>query len=409
MAIHLNFGSPKIRPVVLIFMFSSLAYFSLITTFSVYLNQYRGYSIALIGSLLFFYTLSSRLSKLLLGPLFDRLPFRATFCAAAMVAAAGFFAAGLWQDSLLGIWFLCLSGVGISSIVLLTQAYTACLVDERKGQIEGSDYSFIYILMNIAAVSAPLVGFFLIRRFAELYYLILALGYVALALVAWAWIQEPTRKRSAQTKNLFNFNWSVVLRNRPYLIFLAFNIVAWMFYANLFSTLPLYMTKILAGDQQLEWIYALEAILVVLLQHSVSKQLAKLPSQIFMPLTFIAFALSFVAFSLATNLIELLIAIALFSLALMVFMPSADALNVRFSSTDNVATYFGVLSLSAAIGDSIGSFFGLHALLLAERSATEAVYFLALAALALAAAALLYYMTRPLLSNSDDSYARPVD
>lgn len=367
-------------PIAIIFVGSSLAYYVLMTTFSTYLHEHLHFPITTVSTIMFGYILVSRLSKVALGAWFDRLTFRSGLIFALGIAASGFLLAS--SEALMGKfapWGLCIAGVGVSSIVLLTQSFIASQKQlQSHNTATPADYSFLYILMNGSALIAPIIGFEILRYMPQGLYWIIGGLYILLLVYCLACISGAECKLSP-APHLTLADWLKPFKNRNYCRFLLVNSLLWMLHAQLYSTIPLYTRETLDDESHLTLFFMVEALCVMVLQHWVSLYINQHIPSYYPAVTLMLFSVSFFLIYLAQDRVLILWAAGVFSLALMVYMPSADANNAAFADHGSFATYFGLLSLSVTLGDSLGNILGMRLLAFLLQSGNVSQYFLWLA------------------------------
>ncbi|MDA5496167.1 MFS transporter [Yersinia aleksiciae] len=379
---------PKsMQPMVIVFIGSSLAYYVLMTTLSTYLHDYLNFPVTTVSAIMFGYIFVSRLSKVALGPWFDRRTFRSGLIFALSISAGGFLLAS--PNSIMGKfapWCLCIAGVGTASVVLLIQSFIA---NQKQTQLRRvttpADYSFIYILMNGTALVAPFIGFEILRYLPQGLYWIIGGFYLLLLIYCLAYISGP-ENTNAPTPRPTLADWLMPFKQRRYCRFLLINSLLWMLHAQLYSTIPLYIRETLGGENHLTLFFTVEALCIMVLQHWVSLYINQHIQPYYPAVVLLLFSLSFFLIYLAQGMVLLLLAGAVFALARMVFMPSADASNAAFASPGSFATYFGLASLSATLGDSFGSMLGMWGFAFLLQSGDIQQYFLWLAGITAALA-----------------------
>ncbi|ANI30486.1 MFS transporter [Yersinia entomophaga] len=373
----------------IIFAGSSLAYYMLMTTLATYLYDYLNLSVATVGTIIFGYVFTSRLAKVALGPWFDRLTLRTSLMLSLSIAAVGFLLAA--SDKLIGIlapWCLCIAGVGVSSIVLLTHS---AIARQKQSSSDAShapaDYSFIYVLMHGSALIAPAIGFNILLNYPGQLYWVIASFYLALLLFCRFFLSEPHHQSVEKAKPIV-IDFLIAFKKQHYCRFLLINSLLWMLYAQLFSTIPLYVREVLGAESHITRFYMVEALSVMVLQYWVSAHINPRIQAYFPKVTLAAFSLSFLLIYYAHNMFFILLAGCIFAFALMVFMPCSNAANASFAEPGRFATYFGLVSLSATLGDSLGSILGMVCFDLLLQNEMLKHYFLWLAGITAALAIL---------------------
>lgn len=358
------------------------------TTFSTYLHDYLNLPVTTVSAIMFGYILVSRLSKVVLGPWFDRLSSRSGLIFALSIASGGFLLASPnnYFTGQFSPWCLCIAGIGVSSVVLLTQSFIASQKETQPHTtVTSSDYSFIYILMNGSALIAPFIGFEIMRYLPQGLYWVIGCLYLLLLTYCLVYVSNPAKKQR-QIENITLADWFMPLKNKRYCHFLLINSLFWILHAQLFSVMPLYIRETWGDESDLALFFTVEALCVLLLQHWVSIYINQHIQAYYPAVALALFSLSFVLIYLAQSILLMLLAGGIFSIALMVFMPSADASNAAFAKYDRFATYFGLISLSATFGDSLGSLLGINTLAFLLQSGDVQHYFLWLAGITAALA-----------------------
>lgn len=346
------------RYIVSHYCMTNLGYFSLLSTLVVTLNA-AGFSTARIAMLIMLFTITTKVAKIPLAPWLDRLPVALSVLIGCCGAAAGFIILALADGLVATAIALALAGTGISINALASKQLAASVSD--MFQSRARLFSAINIGINVAsAVAAPLALVLAASKYQRLLPLFIALIYACAGLMTWLnFSRLKLRRTSTSVASLRAY---LNMLRRPGLpSFLAVNFFGWLMYGQLFNVLALHVSQTLGSAERLGWLYTFNALLVIGLQMAVTAWASRLSRGKQMSSVLMSYAGFTVAFLLPMFVPGYFGAIAfvlVFTVAEMMFVPSVDVLLLDLIGTESRAVGYSVLSISTALGESVGGAVG---------------------------------------------------
>lgn len=362
MTIEAGAPAPAISPgraararyyIVLHYFLTNLGYFGLLSTLVVSLNA-AGFDAGRIAAMSMVFTLTSKVAKVPLAPLFDRASPAASVLVGCGMAGIGFgslsVATGLWPTMLL----LALAGTGISVNALASKQLAAAAGDAAGSRVRV--FSLVNIGINIAAaVSAPATLALTTRHHNTAALLIVAATYCVGGVTTFLnYLRLRLPRHSAAVSS-----WRVyqeMLWLPGFGAFLAVNFFGWFLYGQLFNVLALHVSRTLSAAGRLGWLYTLNALLVVCFQWSLTRLTERRGGAQVSAVVraFATFVVAFVAAYVIPGYAGAVVFVVVFTVAEMMFVPSVDVLLLDLIGERNRAVGYSILSISTALGEGTG-------------------------------------------------------
>lgn len=220
--------------------------------------------------------------------------------------------------------------------------------------------------LAIGLVSAGLLVT-IIRSYRWLF-VVDAISFVVFFVVLYVAMEKadaPPSQQSQQTQNLGA--WLVALSDRPFIIYIAVNILFTIYISQIHSTLPLYFKNfITVGESQgftestVSTLFACHLVLVIIFQLPLTNLLKRyshtLTLSVSAVLWAIGFSLIWVTGKLPSHqLICVSLALGILAMASVAYTPSAASLVTDLAPESQRGIYFSINSLCWAVGAFIGS------------------------------------------------------
>jgi MFS family permease len=343
------------RYIVLHYIFTNAGYFGLLSTLVVSLNA-AGFDPGRIAMLVVVFSITSKVAKIPLAPLLDRISAASSVLLGCGVAGGGFLC--LWLASGLGptAGALCLSGVGISINNLASKQLGAAASDlsGRRSQL----FAYVNMGVNLAsAAAAPLAVFFTDRHHYDAVLAGVVCCYFLGGIITYLNFGRLNLERHSAPVSSWRA-YVKLLRLHGMLPFLVTNFFGWFLYGQLFNVLALYVSKTLGAPQLLGWLYSLNALLIVVAQLTVTRIAGRLGggrSAHTMLMSYLVWAAAFcVAFGVPGYAGAIMFT-AIFTVAEMLFVPSVDVILLDLIGSTNRAVGYSILSISTALGEATGA------------------------------------------------------
>jgi len=195
----------------------------------------------------------------------------------------------------------------------------------------------------------------------RLLFVIDAITYLIFFAIVLVKVQE-TRVMQAGSSGNFWAGWGWAFQDRALMLFLIPNSLLTMYVAQLFSSLPLYFnTAVQLGEAQIGYLFALQGVMIVCLQIPIARFLNRIPRVRGLLIASGAWSLGFGLILLTGtipasgfSILGALLGLAVISIAVMTYNPSASSLIVDLAPPQLRGVYFSVNSLCWAAGFMVG-------------------------------------------------------
>jgi MFS family permease len=323
-----------------------------VTFLAIYLTTHRGYSASAVGFVAGLYGLGGIFSSILAGFLADLLGRRITLFVAQLSTAITTVLLGFVTSPVGVAVVACAVGLCSNASRPVVQAIMADLVPGREQRAKA--FALNYWAINVGFCVSGVVG----GELAEHGYLLLFAGVAATTLLAALLVfNRVPETRLPPTANADGYSaadektgFTYALRDVRFmaLTVLAFMIASLLQQAN--TTLPVDMSRRGFSSADYGIVFALNGLLIVLLQIPVSHIVRKQPRRVVLPCAALLMGSGFGLYALAGSVAGYATATAVWTLGEMVIFPAAAAAVAEFAPARARGSYQGVYAsaLSAA-------------------------------------------------------------
>lgn len=376
--------------IVIHYFLTNLGYFGLLSTLVVTLNA-AGFEAPEIALLVMVFTITSKVAKIPLASLLDRIAAATSVLLGCVIAAAGFVGLSVTGGLPLTAGCLAIAGMGISINALASKQLAAAASDGSKSR--APLFSLINTAVNIASAVAAPVALMLTEHRHYGYVLIGVAAVYSTAGVA-TFVNYSSLGTDRQPTSGCSLRAYLVILHLPGMrCFLLINSFGWLMYGQLFNVLALYVSRTLGLPGRLGWLYTLNALLIVFLQLGMTRLTERWTAgrQIITVVTaYGTFTLSFAAAYVLPGYGGAVVFVIVFTLAEMMFIPSVDVLLLGLLGRQSRAVGYSILSISNALGEALGGGAGVATYRWLSDHAHENEYWLLTTALALMFTGLTY-------------------
>jgi MFS family permease len=336
------------------YLLSYLGYYGLLSTLVVALTA-ASFTAGQTAVLVMVFALTNKVASIPLAPWLDRIPAAHSVLLGCVMAGIAFVSLRSATGMPMTVLSLGLAGVGISINALASKQLAAAASDRIENR--SLLFSLINIGVNIAAaVAAPLALLFVERgRHGEV---LLAVAAVYCIAGVVTFLNRATVRMAHQSTRAWSLGvYLTVLREPGLRAFFLINMFYWFMYGQLFNVLAVYVSETLNAPGSLGWLYTLNALLVVVLQLVVTRlgnRWAKGRQLTTVVLSYALFGVSFVAAYLLPGYGGAIVFVILFTVAEMMFVPSADVLIVGLIRQQTRAVGYSIFAISTALGEALG-------------------------------------------------------
>ncbi|MBV8603098.1 MAG: MFS transporter [Pelomonas sp.] len=300
----------------------------------------------------------NRLAKLPLAPWLDRVAPRWAMAGGCAVAGLGVLGLALLAHPVALAAVLLICALGTSTNALAVKQMAAGLADAGEHRL--LLFGRIASAGNLAAaVSAPCAAWLLIRA-GPIYWAALIGCACASAAGLTAW-RGPVLAARAESSSAASTTLREIARRPGMRAFLAINACCWFLYYQLFSVVPLALSLHPGAGVLMGPLLTVNTVIVALLQLRVTRGAARLGDEFKqIAAACLLFGLGFLPLACWSGLAALLVFVGLVSAAEMLLVPAIDSAFVGLLGTAPRAGGFALLSVSTAVGESVGAFVGMH-------------------------------------------------
>ncbi|EHN73182.1 major facilitator superfamily MFS_1 [Streptomyces coelicoflavus ZG0656] len=378
-----------------------LGYFGVMSVLVIALRD-RGFAadqVALCSSV---FLISSKVSKIPIAPLLDRLRPNLSLLAGCWLAG-GAFAALPWAGSLRGtLTLLLVAGFGVSVNALASKQIAAEASDGVRSRTTA--FATINMAVNVAsAVAAPVALLVLDKGHQSVAFVGTGCAYILAGAVSA--VSLRTRRPPSSTRPGWRAYLTVIRTPRLWNL-LAANAFGWFLYAQLFNALPLYVTESQGAGTGLGWLLTANALLIIVFQIPLGQAIERITkgdADLVMALSFAVFGIAFLAGGALPGFAALVALIVLFSTAEAMFIPSVDVSLLAKIDASRRAAGYSVLSIATAVGETLGASAGLTVLAWMQSTGNDRLFWLTAAVAALAFAAVTFVWRRGTPTDNKES------
>ncbi|WP_105104124.1 MFS transporter [Microbulbifer pacificus] len=356
-------------------IFERLAWYGFFTLSSLYMStplaagglgfsdSQRGFLQGVIPFLLY-------LLPVFTGALGDKYGYRRMLLLAFVIMAPGYYLLGQVQNFWLFFAVLLSVAVGAAIFKPLVLATVSRTTDKHN---RGLGFGIFYTMVNIGGFVGPLVAG-LLRAMSWEHVFAMAAFWICINFTLLYFYREPStddqprKKQGAVVEEII-----LVLRNRPFVIYLLLMSGFWACYNQIFLTLPLYIRDFVdtgpllgslppaladaisgdtAGQINPEFIIAFNFASILLLQIVVSHRAQSLPAVPLLVGGSLLLGISYLwaAFGPVLGGIGIVVAVLIFSLGEMIASPKSQEYVARVTPHDKAAMFMGYYFLSMSLG-----------------------------------------------------------
>ena len=149
------------------------------------------------------------------------------------------------------------------------------------------------------------------------------------------------------------------VRDRPFMTYNALMIGHWFVWSQYYIILPLAATAIVGRPEGVAWVYGLNAAITLVLGYPLPRLVGRrlVPIRAVVVGSVLA-ALGLGAVGFVSGTVGLLVAVAVFSVGVVLVRPNEQTVAAGLANPAALGSYFGVASLSLAIGGGAGNLAG---------------------------------------------------
>ena len=331
----------------------------LFTFFSLYVTQHFGVGMTQVGILFAIFSISEFFGSMFGGALTDQIGRKSVIIIGLVVSALTSVGMGLVNKLELFYVLAVITGLFADMAGPARQAMITDLLPEEK---RADGFGIMRVAMNLSVSIGPAIGGFL----AATSYLLLfgadAVSSIITAIFFYFLVAEtlPEAKTEEEIEAKPSFSdtfrgYLVVLKDRPFIIFMAISMIVTIVYMQMYGALPVFLRDVHnVPEAGFGMLMSLNATMVVLMQFAITRKIGDKPPMLMMALGAIIYAVGFSMFGFIGQYGLFMVAMAIITIGEMVVTPIQQALVAKFSPEDMRGRYMAVFGISWLIPGAIG-------------------------------------------------------
>ncbi len=333
-------------------LFMNIGFFMLIPMLSIhYLSL--GMTALFIGNLYAVRILSQQGLQLFGGALADRMPYRYVILIGCLIRSIGF---ALFALIPTGAWLFAAAfffGIGGA---LFGPAGNAALASLVPPENQPRAFTIRQAASNIGTTVGPVLGAFLVYdHFTAICWIAGAIfAVIGMLSVVLLPHQAKPEKQTSLLRGV-----KVIAKNRAFLRFVLLFMGYYLIYQQMYIAIPDLLAILHAPKSALGELFSLEAILEIVVSYPAIAWMTKygnrFPAPRLMSIGMYIMAASWIPLIFGVNLIGILVPVLGLSLGSVVTVPNRQTYIAQIADQPHLATFFGVASLSMAVGASVGA------------------------------------------------------
>lgn len=256
----------------------------------------------------------------------------------------------LWQ------WLILIPLYGVSQPIFYIGVY-AMIADVVKPEERTSAFALIRTASNLAIALGPaLFGVLIAQSHTTAYFISIAINLIVL--VPFVFVIRETLPEKTVT-HAAPSGYRDILRDRPFVIFIAVFALIEIATALVFNLLSVYTKENFnIAENQFGQILAINALMVVLLQYGVTRLTSRYRPLLVMSVGSVIYAGGLVGYAVSSLLPHFMLAMVIMTIGELIVMPTSNALVANMAPADKRARYMGIYSLTYTFGTGVGPIAG---------------------------------------------------
>lgn len=336
-------------------------FFMVIPLVAVHYVDHLGWAAGTVGVVLAIRQITQQGLTTFWGVLADRIGPKPVIVLGMLIRAAGFFAMAYAEHFWPVLFSAILAGFGGSMFEAPKAAAIAALsLPETRQRL----FSMLAVISGVGTTVGTQLGALLIRTDFRMVCLAAAVTYVLIFfseilllpnVAVSSRIQALAENEATDTES----GLRAVFRDRVFMRFLLLLTGYWFAFSQFGLTMVLVAADITGSDASVSWLYAVNTVITVGLGYFLPRILERWLSPVGLLVSgMVILGLGLLLVGFATNTPALLFASAIFAIGSVLARPGQETVTANLAKPAARGTYFGVASLSLAVGGGIGNLLG---------------------------------------------------
>lgn len=348
---------PRLWVAVVHYGTTAVGYFGLMAVLVVALHR-QGLRADEVAAAVAVFSVCSKVAKIPLAVVMDRIAPHVSLLVGCVLAGALLAVLPAARTFPAVVAVLVIAGLGVSVNALASKQLAARATDAAASRTTA--FAVINVSVNLAsAVAAPLALLLLDAGRTRMLFIAVGAAYVVAGIASCSLLRRvewppPSRQGWAAYRG--------VLATPRLAPLLAVNAAGWFLYAQLFNSVPLYVTERLGAGAELGLLFTTNALLIVVFQVPFGRAVEHLGRgmpRAMLAMAFALFAAAFVLGGALPGFVAVVALVVVFSFAEMAFVPTVDVALLETIDDVHRAAGYSVLSVATAIGEASGAAVGI--------------------------------------------------
>ena len=333
--------------------------FMLYPFFALYLTQKFDIGMSTVGLIFAIFSISGMIGSALGGAIADRMGRKVVIIFSLILSSLS--ALGMGFAPSIGIFIAVVAVVGTLSSIG-QPAHEAVVADLLPPEKRAEGYGIIRVIFNVAVIIAPpIAGLLISRSYLTLFLTDAVISLISAAIVLLA-LPETKPQTQAHTKpesmKQTFAGYGRVFKDTPFLAFIGVTVLMTLVYMNMNSTLGVYLRDE-HGVPEVRYalLLSINAIIVVLFQFGITRQLEKYKPLLMMAAGSLLYAIGFSMYGYVSTFAFFIIAMVIITIGEMVVSPFQQSLVASFAPESMRGRYMAVSGLSWSISFTVGPYF----------------------------------------------------
>jgi MFS family permease len=333
----------------------NIGLFAILPFLAVYLSATLHEPAWQVGTVLGMNMICARALPLLTGPIGDRTSYIRMIILGTLIQGLGYLGYLFFRTfPLLLVCAFC-TGTGTA----IYSASAKALMSRQLETIRAKAFTGLNMALNAGAIIGPLLGSLLLLLGSQRPFLLGSILFLALAILFFFLRHAyPTQQPETRHSSHPFAGYIVAWQQKDFLAFLGILLLFWIVYTQLTVSLPLYMflrTHQNTTGGLLISVNGLSGLLFMLL---LARQFQRRRPLMLLGIGLFCAGLGWLLLPLFPSFFWSISAVVMYTLGETLALPASDLVTAKFAHAEHVGTFFGLTSLSWAIGGSIGSYLG---------------------------------------------------
>ncbi|KYD11438.1 MFS transporter [Heyndrickxia sporothermodurans] len=337
-------------------VFNSIGFFSIIPLLSLWLVEVKDIEISKASFIVAAFTFMSKAGSAFVGGIINKLGLKQSLLIGLFGSSLTLLVITYSTNYFILLLFVITLGIFISLYNIALKTHISMLEESKRLNA----YALLNIAVNVGASLGPLLGGLVLDWNPNNLLIISMFNYVFAGFIALL-LPNIQLKKSEESLNIFEF---IKYRKenkgfKTFLRFTLFSSIFWFLYTQIFTTFPVVFSQEFTG-KTIGLLFTINAITVILIQGVFPKFQPLIRKELWYSIAFVLIGISFMVLWLNPTIPFVVIAIIIFSISEIIWVPSIDSELVANRGELSSSWAFGVAGVVWGLGESLGSFVGLN-------------------------------------------------